>query len=173
MNRRNVILGLALVAMIALVAGFIVRAFSGPPANRLLVAGDVRSVVRTIPAPAVSYPSLAFTVKVVSNATPAAKTISLVENVTTGRQFSLITSPAVAGQPSTQTAGGQPVIAGTLTAVNVQVGDHVTTGAVLAQLDNRMLDLGIQGAKLQAQAVKNTAGDIEFCSCNRNMITIG
>lgn len=156
MNRRNVILGLALVAMIALVVGFIVRAYSGPPANRLLVAGDVRSVVRTIPAPAISYPSLAFTVKVVSNATPPAPTILLVENVTTGRQFSLVTSPAIPGQSSTQTAGGQPVIAGTLTAVNVQVGDHVTTGTVLAQVDNRMLDLGIQGAQLQAQATRNT-----------------
>ena len=157
MNRRNLILGVALVAMIGLVAGFIVRAFSGPPANRLLVAGDVRSVVRTIPAPAISYPSMSFTVKVVSNATPPAKTIYLVENVITGRQFSLITSPSITGgQSATQTAGGQPVIAGTLTAVNVAVGDHVTTGTVLAQLDNKMLNLGIQGAKLQALATRTT-----------------
>ena len=154
MNRRNVILGLALVVMIAIVAGFIVRAFSGPPANRVLVAGDVRAVVRTIPAPSISYPSLAFTVKVVSNASMGAKTISLVENVTTGRQFSLTTSPSVPGQPSTQTAGGQPVVAGTLTSVNVRVGDHVTTGTVLARLDDRMLDLGVRGAQLQALATK-------------------
>lgn len=155
-NRRNMIIAIGLVLMVGLVAGIIARVLSGPPAGRMLVAGDVRSVVRTVPAPAISYPSLSFTVKVISNAAPGTSAVSLVESVLTGRQFSVITSPPIPGQSSTQTAAGQPVVAGTLTAVDVRVGDHVTTGAVLAQLDTSMLQLGVQTAKLQAQSTKTT-----------------
>ncbi len=147
MTRRDVILAVALLLMVGLVVGIVDRARSGPPANRILVAGDVRSVVRTVPAPAISYPTFSFTVKVLSNAAPGAKTQTIVETVITGK-------PPSALQSSAQTLPGQPVVAGTLAAVNVRVGDHVTTGAVLAQLDTRMLDLGVQAAKLQAQSAK-------------------
>jgi hemolysin D len=146
MNRRNILLGLALVLMVGLVAAIVARTLSGPPANRMLVAGDVRSVVRTITAPGISYPIYSYSVQVVSNAAPGTK--ALTTNVT-----------VVSGPQASQTAStnaGSPVVAGVLSAVNVNVGDHVTTGTVLAQLDTQTLDLGVVGAKISAAKTKTT-----------------
>lgn len=143
MNRRNIILGLALAAIIALVAAVIARSLSAPPADRVLVAGDVRTVVRTIPAPAISYPSISYAVQVPSNAGQGAHVAAFNESGITGGQ----------SLTSSRTAGA-PVVSGTLTAVHVRVGDHVTTGAVLAQLDTTMLDLGVQQAKISAAKTK-------------------
>ena len=133
-SRRNVILGAAALVTIALAVGLIVRVFfSGPPADRMVLAGDVRSVVRTISAPAISYPTVTYSVQVVSNAAMGEKTQTLSGKVVAGPQASATTSAAL----------GVPVVSGRLSAVNVQVGDHVTTGTVLAQLDTTTLDLGV------------------------------
>lgn len=146
MNRRNVILGIGLAAMVALVVGIVVRSLSGPPADRMLVAGDVRSVVRTVTAPGVSYPIYSYSVQVVSNAAPGAKTLTTNVTVVSGPQASATAS----------SNAGMPVVAGRLSAVNVKVGDHVTTGTVLAQLDTQTLDLGVIGAKISAAKTKTT-----------------
>jgi multidrug resistance efflux pump len=150
-SRRNVMLALMLVVLAALVAGIVLRTLSGPPAGRLIVAGDVRVQTRTVVAPAIQYPTMSYTVTVPSNAT--SNTITLVQNITTAPRFSLVTSPAIA-VISTQTTPGQPVTSGRLVAVNVRVGDHVTTGTVIAQLDTKLLDLGVTSAKLSAERTR-------------------
>ena len=144
MNGRNALLGIGLAVMVALVVGLAVREFSRPPADRILVAGDVRSVVRTVSAPSITYPILTNTVKIVSNAAPGKETTTLVTTVLAGPQASA----------STSRSAGIPVVAGALTAVNVQVGDHVTTGTILAQLDTKTLELGVAAAKLNETKTK-------------------
>jgi len=144
-NRRNVILGLAALVLVGLGVGLVLRAFSGPPANRILVNGDVRAVVRTIPAPALSYPTVSYTVQVPSNPAQGDTVAVLNETVISGPQPSNAASRT-----------GVPVISGNLVAVNAQVGDHVTTGAVLAQIDAKTLDLGVDAAKLAAVKTKTT-----------------
>jgi multidrug resistance efflux pump len=150
-NRRNVMLVLTLVVLVALAAGIAWRTLSGPPAGRLLVAGDVRVQTRTVVAPAIQYPTMSYNITVPSNAT--SNTITLVENVVTAPRFSLVTSPAIAVVP-TATVPGQATPSGSLAAVNVIVGDHVTTGTVLAKLDTKLLDLGVASAKLSEQRAK-------------------
>jgi multidrug resistance efflux pump len=146
-NRRNVILGIAAIVTVALAVGLVVRVFfSGPPANRVLVAGDVRSVVRTVSAPAISYPTVTYSVKVPSNAAVGKTTQTINGKVVAGPQASATTSPPA----------GIPVVSGMLSAVNVQVGDRVTTGTVLAQLDTSTLDLGVQYARVSAAKTKNS-----------------
>lgn len=152
MNRRNVLGGVLIVGLVALVVAMIVRELSGPPANRILAAGDVRVQTRSVVAPSIQYPTMSYTVKVPSNANSGQ--LQLVENITTGPRFSLVTSPNIPSQVAT--AQGQPVLAGRLTEVNVRVGDHVTTGTVIAKLDTAMLDLGVQAAKLQAGSTKTS-----------------
>jgi multidrug resistance efflux pump len=155
MNRRNVIAVLALACAIALVVALILRVLSGPPANRILAAGDVRVQTRSVVAPTIQYPTMSYTVKVPSNSTK--NQIQLPQTIVTGSRFSLQTSPNVApSQNSTQSAQGQPQLAGRIAETNAIVGDHVTTGTVLAKLDTAMLDLGVQAAKLQAQSTKTT-----------------
>ena len=145
MNRRNVILAVAFLLMVGIVVGFVVRASSGPPADRILVAGDVRDVVRTIAAPASAYPTASFSVQVPSDAKPGV-------HVAIFNQRSITASQSLW---ATRTAG-VPVLSGTVTAADVRVGDHVATGAVLAQLDTSLLDLGVQQARLNATAVATT-----------------
>lgn len=140
MNRRNLLSAVALALMVVVVGAVIARSLSGPPANRLLVAGDVRAVVRTISAPAISYPTISYSVQVPSNAAPGAHVAVLNETLISG---------GVSSRPSTRAAGG-PVISGTVSSASVRVGDHVTTGQVLAQLDTKLLDLGVQQAKINA-----------------------
>ena len=166
MNRRNVILWLAGLVVIALVVALVVRLTSGPPANRLLVAGDVRPVVQRVVAPAIAYPSIPFNVKVSSNAAPGKAIQSVVGTYTSGGQPSLVTSPGISLPRPPQTLGmppfgqsqsqGQPVLSGTLSVVNVKVGDHVTTGTVLVRMDTKLLDIGVQAAKIQAASAKTT-----------------
>ena len=142
MNRRNVLLGGVLVLLIGLVAAVAVRSLSGPPANRILVAGDVRAVVRTVSAPALTYPNADYTVSVPSNPAAGDSVITL----------SRTTSRTAGGGAS----AGRPIVSGTLVRMNVQVGDHVTTGQVVAQLGTKLLDLGIEQAKLNASKTKTT-----------------
>jgi multidrug resistance efflux pump len=140
-------LGVAALVTVALAVGLVVRVFfSGPPANRVLVAGDVRSVVRTVSAPTISYPTVTYSVKVLSNAALGKATQTINGRVVAGPQASATTSPPA----------GIPVVSGMLTAVNVQVGDRVTTGTVLAQLDTTTLELGVQYAKVSAAKNKNS-----------------
>ena len=156
MNRRNVLLAVALVLVVALVGAVTARMLSGPPANRLLVVGDVRAVARTVTAPPISYPTISYTVQVVSNAAQGKHVATFNESGITGGQ-ALVT---------TRTPG-VPVISGTLSTVSVRVGDRVTTGSVLAQLDTNLLDLGVQQAKNNAVKTKTTVSVL-----NNNINTV-
>jgi multidrug resistance efflux pump len=167
-SRRNVILSVAAIVTIALAFGLIVRVFfSGPPANRVVVAGDVRPVVRTVSAPAISYPTVTYSVQVLSNAAMGKTTQTLSGKVVAGPQASATTSPST----------GIPVVSGRLSAVNVQVGDYVTTGTVLAQLDTTTLDLGVAYAKISADKTKNSVrvlnNSIDTILNNQDKISTG
>ncbi|MDO9176083.1 MAG: hypothetical protein Q7V62_14850, partial [Actinomycetota bacterium] len=81
MSRRNIILGGALILFAALVGALVMRALYGPPTDRLLVAGNVRAVTRTVSAPAISYPNADYSVSVPSNASAGAK-VAKIERAT-------------------------------------------------------------------------------------------
>jgi multidrug resistance efflux pump len=135
-SRRNIILGGALILFVALVGALVVRSLSGPPADRLLVAGNVRAVTRTVSAPMISYPNADYSVSVPSNAS-ADDDVAKIERLTPRRT-------------AAPTSMGQPVVSGRLARVNVRVGDHVDAGQVIAQLDTTLLDLGVKQAKVNA-----------------------
>jgi len=135
-NRRNVILAVLGLLLVGLVVTVIVRAASGTPADRLAVAGDVRIDSRTVVAPAITTPTVDFAVGIPSSSTPSAQ----------GKA------------PASTTRSSQPVVSGKLTSVNVRVGDRVTQGQVIAQLDTKLLDLGVKQAKADAARSRaNTA----------------
>lgn len=136
MNRRNLILLGVLVLLVALVVSIVSRSLAAPPANRLLVAGDVRAVVRTVSAPAISYPNADYSVSVPSNAT-AGQQVATIER----------TTPRAMGAAAVSM---QPVVSGRLTHVYVKVGDHARVGQVVARLDTTLLELGIKQAKINA-----------------------
>lgn len=146
MNRRNVLLALGGLIVVGLLVGLVFRVLATPPANRLMVAGDVRSVVRTVSAPSIAYPTVTYSITVVSNAAMGKKTQTITNKVIAGPQASAVVS----------STAGIPVVSGMLKQVNVQVGDRVTTGTVLAQLDTATLDLGVAYAKITAEKTKNS-----------------
>ena len=147
MNRRNVILVVGGLVTLALAFGLVVRVFlSGPPANRVVVVGDVRSVIRTVSAPAISYPTVTYSIQVLSNAAMGKATQTINGTVIAGPQASATTSATT----------GIPVVSGRLRTVNLQVGDHVTTGTVIGQLDTTTLDLGVAYAKTSSDKTKNS-----------------
>ncbi|MDR3686504.1 MAG: biotin/lipoyl-binding protein [Coriobacteriia bacterium] len=134
MNRRNITLAVVGLLVVGLVVALVVRASAGPPPGRLLVAGDVRVNSRTVVAPTITTPTVDFSVGIPSSATPTAKA------------------------PAQPTRSSQPVVSGRLTSVKVVVGDHVTQGQVIAQLDTKLLDLGVKQAKANAARSRaNTA----------------
>jgi multidrug resistance efflux pump len=168
MTRRNGILVLAALVVVGLAAGLVVRIFfSGPPPGRILVAGDVRSVIRTVSAPSISYPTVTFSVKVLSNAAAGDTTQAITHTVIAGPQASATSSATAA----------IPTVSGRLRSVNVRVGDHVTTGTVLAQLDTATLDLGVAYAKVTAEQTKNTVkvldNSIDTIISNQDKISTG
>lgn len=128
MSRRS-LLWVALLVVLAVVA-FAVwqRAGAVSAAGRLELAGDARSEVRTIRAPAVSYPTPDPAVGI-----PGVKASAL--------------RPAAVTAPR---ASRTPVVSGRLAAVHVSVGSRVETGQVVAQLDTAMLDLGVEQARTAA-----------------------
>jgi len=135
-NRRNVILAAAGLLVAGLIAGLIVRAASGAPSNRLLVAGDVRVNSRTVVAPPISTPVPDYAVGIPTTAAP-----------TGGPSGSAKTPP----QPQRT---GQPVVSGLLTHVYVRTGDTVKAGQPIAQIDTKLLDLGVKQAKANAARQK-------------------
>jgi HlyD family secretion protein len=141
MSRRNVILAIAGVLMLGLVVALLVRATSGPPADRLIVAGDVRVDSRTVVAPAIATPTPDFTVGIPAPA---------------GDTAAPGAGSAKSKAPSQPTRSGQPVVSGRLTRVNVRAGDTVKAGQVIAQLDTAMLDLGVKQAKANAVRARTT-----------------
>jgi multidrug resistance efflux pump len=131
-SRRNLILAVAGLLGVALIVALIVRAASAPAADRVIVAGDVRVTSRSVVAPALATPTPDFTVGI-----PTKTTGSAAGGSAKGR----------AAQP---TRSNQPVVSGKLTSVSVRVGDTVTAGQVVAQLETKILDLGVKQAKADA-----------------------
>jgi multidrug resistance efflux pump len=146
-----------------LIGALVMRALSAPPANRLLVAGDVRAVTRTVSAPAIAYPNADYSVSVPSNAGAGTK-VAKIERVT----------PRATGAPI---SAGQPVVSGKLTRVYVRVGDQVSAGQVIAQLDTTLLDLGVRQARVNATkarvGVRVLKNNLNTIADNRDKIEEG
>jgi multidrug resistance efflux pump len=139
-RQRDIILGGAALVFAVLVGTIVFRSLSGPPANRLVVAGNVRAVTRVVTAPAISNPNADYSVSVPSDAAMGEKVAKL-ERITprsTGAQSSM----------------GQPVVSGRLARVYVAAGDHVRVGQTIAQFDTSLLNLGIEQAKANAARTK-------------------
>ncbi len=98
------------------------------PSGRLVVAGNVRPGIRTVTAPALTYPTPDYTVGIPQPAGAAM-------------------SPKKRASNSTPTRNGLPVVAGTLATVTVTEGDTVEAGQLLAAFDTTMLDLGVEQAR--------------------------
>jgi multidrug resistance efflux pump len=139
-NRRVFMLLGILLLLVGLVVSIVSMSLAAPPANRLHVAGDVRATVRTLSAPAISYPNADYSVSVPSNAT-AGQHVATIERQT----------PRTMGA---STSFGQPAVSGKLTSVYVGVGDHVQAGQVVARLDTTLLDLGVRQAKINADRAR-------------------
>jgi len=136
-NRRNVILAVIGVGLVALAIATYLRATSGPPPHRLIVAGDVRVTSRTVMAPAIVYPTPDLSVGIPTSQTAGP------------------TSPKRA--PSAPARSTQPTVSGTLVRMDVHQGDHVQTGQVIGKFDTTLLDLGVKQAEAnQARARTNT-----------------
>ena len=130
MNQRTrVILGVLVVLAIA-GAVFWIRSGSTAPNGRLALAGDVRSDIRTISAPAIVYPTPDYTVGIPKPAGASAKP-----------------GPASAKRPASSSSKGLVVVAGMLTHVYVTEGDTVKAGDIVARFDTQLLELGVQQAK--------------------------
>jgi multidrug resistance efflux pump len=100
------------------------------PAGHLLVAGNVRPDIRTVSAPAITYPTPDYTVGIPKPAGSA---------------------PSAPKRSGTAPArSGQPTVAGMLESVPVREGDRVKAGQLVAQFDTTMLDLGVAQAKTAA-----------------------
>lgn len=138
-RQRDIILGGAALVFAVLVGTIVFRSMSGPPANRLVVAGNVRAVTRTVVAPAIAYPNADYSVSVPSNAAPGEK-VAKIER----------TTPRTAAFASM----GQPAVSGRLARVLVRAGDHVNAGQTVAQLDTWLLDLGVEQARVNAARAK-------------------
>lgn len=99
------------------------------PEGHLLVAGDVRTTVYVVRAPAVTAPAPDYTV---------------------GLPASSSAKPATR-KPSSQGGTARSVaVSGMLRDMLVAEGDHVTKGQKLASLDATMLDLGVEQARTAA-----------------------
>ena len=102
------------------------------PAGHLIVAGDVRPEIRTVSAPAISYPTPDYTIGI-------PKPVGTAGSQTASQQHGSTSAPPK--------STGAPVVAGMLNRVYVREGDRVRAGDVVAQFDTKMLDLGVSQAK--------------------------
>ena len=135
--RSRVALGV-LVVVVLLGAVFWIRAGSAKPAGRLVVAGDVRSDIRTISAPLITYPTPDYTVGIPKPAGSSA-------------------GSAKRGG-STASSSRQPVVAGMLAKVLVNQGDTVKAGDVVAEFDTKLLALGVEQAKTASRKSHKDVG---------------
>jgi multidrug resistance efflux pump len=133
-QRTRVILGvLALVIVVG--AMWWSKASTATPAGRLVVAGDVRSDIRTVTAPIIVYPVPDYTVGM-----PATSTAS--------------STSATKRSSGASSSSRSPVVSGMLKRVYVHEGDTVKAGDILATYDTKMLDLGVVAAKADARRTK-------------------
>jgi X-X-X-Leu-X-X-Gly heptad repeat protein len=125
---------IALAVVLAVGGVFWLRTSLGNTPGALEVAGDVRSEIRVIRAPSITYPVADYAVGIPKPA---------------GAALSAGGSPAAKRVPA---AGGsrQPTVAGILAVIYVAEGDHVTIGQPLVTLDTTMLDLGVAQARTAA-----------------------
>jgi X-X-X-Leu-X-X-Gly heptad repeat protein len=132
------VLAAAALALLLVDAGVLGRGSESGTSAVLLLAGDVRSDVRDVTAPAITFPVADYTVGVPTSQTAGAS-----------------------GPPAKPTRGAAPatpartpVVAGLLTHVYASEGQRVATGQPIAQLDTRMLDLGVDQARTAARKAR-------------------
>jgi multidrug efflux pump subunit AcrA (membrane-fusion protein) len=120
------IVSLVLLAAVATWQSFIANRNPGT----LALAGDVRSDIRIVRAPAIQYPVPDYKVGIPASSTPGGSS----------------GSRGSASPPRSS----QPTISGMLEAVYVRQGDRVKAGQKIVQLDTTMLELGVKQAKTAA-----------------------
>jgi multidrug resistance efflux pump len=143
--RNALVVSLAVVALAAAAVWLYAR--TAAPRDRLELAGNVRPGVRTVSAPALTYPTPDYTVGIPK---PAGAPVSAMAS---GKKGS--------GKPSASM--GQPVVAGTIATVTVGQGDTVEAGQVVVQLDTTMLDLGVEQARTAAAKAR---ADVRVMAAN-------
>lgn len=132
--------GLAVALIITLVAAFALLALPGllpSPDTTIRVAGNVQAPVITLGGPAIVMPVPDYTVGI-PGADPTAR------------------PAATASRPGPSTRA--PVVSGFLASVDVDQGGRVTTGQVVAQLDSRLLYLGVTAARAGHERTLAQAG---------------
>jgi multidrug efflux pump subunit AcrA (membrane-fusion protein) len=123
----------AVMVVLALVAVGVWESLSSRVApGTIALAGDVQADVRTVQAPAITYPSPDFSVGFPKP--PGA--------------------PKSGGAPSASRsqpkASQQPTISGSIDAVYVRQGDRVNAGQKIVRLDTKVLELGVKQAQYAA-----------------------
>ncbi len=135
MTRRSYIVPLAGLVLVLAVVGLLwARASVQAAPGMLQVAGDVRSDIRVIRAPGITYPTPDFSVGIPK---PVSASLSAGGGSSSARRV-----PAGASR--------QPTISGTVAQVYIAQGDRVTTGQPLATLDTAALKLGVAQAQMNA-----------------------
>lgn len=120
------------------------------PADRLLLAGNVRAESYTVAAPAITYPTADYAVGIPSSARPST------------------TASRPTGASRAQASRSRlPVVSGRLSAVNVRQGDTVAAGDVVATLDTALLDLGVRQAKA---AAARASSDVSLMESNLDTV---
>jgi len=146
-STRNISVA-TLVAVTLAAAAMWLYARSATPANRLEVAGNVRAGVRTVSAPALTYPAPDYTVGLPAPVGSGGSATSSAAKRTVARQ-----PPAM----------GQPIVAGTIATVTVAQGDTVEAGQVLLQFDTELLELGVEQARTAAAKAR---ADVRVMAAN-------
>lgn len=140
---RTIRTTLVLTALVLLAFGtWWARALDTAPKDRIEVAGNVRSEVRLVVAPAIAYPSPDFTVGI-----PAGSSGGTSGSGAAGA--SGMSAPGAASSAAKRSAArtGSPAIAGLLATMTVTQGDRVEAGQTIALFDTALLDLGVEQAK--------------------------
>lgn len=132
---------------LALVSALVAVAVGGTScthaaASGIAVAGDTRVDLVTVAAPRLGYPTVDVTVGIAKSQTPAALAIA--------RKKAAAAAAAAA-------ANRAPVAAGLVSSVKVRAGDRVKKGQVVATLDTRLLDLGVDSAEAAFRRAVATA----------------
>lgn len=137
-TRNATVVVLVVVAIVAAV--WWTEARTAAPAGQLLVAGDVRADIRTVSAPPLTQPTPDYAVGI-------------------PRPAGVSASGSAAGRSGASGARNsrQPVVAGMLKRVLVREGDRVESGAVVAEIDDTLLVLGIRQAELAARKAHQDA----------------
>ncbi|PKQ16305.1 MAG: hypothetical protein CVT67_05855 [Actinobacteria bacterium HGW-Actinobacteria-7] len=158
-GHRGLVLAGVLLALVAAGIVWWTGTQSRTTPGTLEVAGDVRAESYTVMTPAITVPAADYTVGI-------------------PKPVSTAGAPLSAGRPASSSSMARnpiPVVAGVLVRVDVEQGDHVVAGQVIAKLDTALLDLGVEQAKATAARARTDVdvikGNLDTVADNQSSLS--